>query len=155
MADRRTVNPQERPVWPWAKTTQTIRTLAEWWHARQGFMSVEHGKRPRQRWSMVGVREEQVERLAALASSARRLDALMRQPGWKDLLEAKLYYQSLADRRTKNPDASEQERFRAACEWSSLEGFVMELHARVRRGQEAEEKVRQVVAQRSPGAATS
>ena len=135
-------------MWPWAKTVQAVNTLATFWRTRQGFTPVERSKRPRLRWSMAGVKEEHLERLSELAASARRLAELMNHAGWKDMLEAKIYYQALYDHKTKNPDLSEQARFRSACEWAALEGFFIELSARVRRGQDAEKKLGQLVAQK-------
>jgi len=76
------------------------------------------------------------------------MEALTNQPGWTDLLEAKQYYQSLADWKTKTPTLTEKERFQAAVEWATLEGFFKEVYGRMRRGREAEGKLNKVVVRR-------
>lgn len=92
----------------------------------------------RLRWAFLGMDTSKRSRLAEAATSGRRLQALMDHPGWADVLEAKAYYQALADRQTKTPSLPEAQRFKAACEWASIEGFFQELAMRVRRGKEAD-----------------
>ena len=120
---------------------------------REGVEPQEVVKRGRKRfsrpWSMFRVQEEDIERLKSLASSATRLENLQSTEGWNDIVDAKLYYQSLHDNVTKNPNLDEKVRFRAACEWATLDGFFREISNRIRRGREAREKLERLVKKES------
>ena len=94
---------------------------------------------------MSGVKASDASLLQELVSSGQRLTDLTNHPGWKDLLEAKRYYQALSDWKTKTPTLTEKERFQAAVEWATIEGFFKEVHGRIRRGREAEAKVSKVL----------
>ena len=99
-------------------------------------------KRP---WSWGGVTTDQVARLKSLASSAERIESLLQHPGWRDVLEARVFYQGNADNATKNLRVTDAVRFQAVCEWSAIEGFFKELNERVRRGREARKKLEQML----------
>lgn len=102
--------------------------------------------RPRwRRWSGWGAQEERLESLKTLAASGRRLSELMDHPGWTEVLEAKEHYQSLATMACRNPEHPEAIRFRSAVEWATLEGFFKELRLRIKRGEQAQEKVDKLV----------
>ena len=125
------------------RLAKAVEALARAHRQTTGFVSVAPTRAPRQRWSVGD--EGKLEALKDLVSSAERLDALMASPGWKDVLDAKGFYQSLADRQTKNVTLREAQRFQAACEWSAIEGFFMELHQRIRRGRKAKEVLGKLV----------
>lgn len=132
-------------VWP--AFVRSVKDLAAFRRIRGGFVpAAGHGlPKVRRIWSMAGVTASDVNLLQELISSSRRIEDLASHPGWNDLLEAKQYYQSLADWKTKTPTLTEKERFQAAVEWATLEGFFKEVYGRIRRGREAEAKVRKVV----------
>ena len=126
---------------------KAIKELAAFRKARGGFVPVKPSgvKKLRRTWSMAGVQASDLSLLQELVSSGERMDSLTNHPGWTDLLEAKQYYQALSDRKTKTPALSEQERFQAAVEWATLEGFFREVYARIHRGRSAATKVSKLV----------
>ena len=125
---------------------QSIKDLASFRAARGGFVADAPKKaKLRRTWSMAGVKASDASLLQELGSSGRRLDELTNHPGFKDLLEAKSYYQALSDWKTKTPSLSEHDRFQAAVEWATIEGFFKEVYGRIRRGREADAKLSKVV----------
>ena len=98
-------------------------------------------RRPFRLWSVSVPEGEDVDRLRALVSSARKLEALVQSEGWSEILECKMFYQANADSKAKSPLVSDKDRFQAACEFSTLEGFFQEVSRRIRKGKEAEEEL--------------
>ena len=139
-------------MWRWLNKprytafVQSIKDLASFRATRGGFVA-DAPKTPRLRrtWSMAGVKSSDASLLQELVSSGHRLTDLMNSPGWTDLLEAKSYYQALSDWKTKTPTLTEKDRFQAAVEWATIEGFFKEVQGRIRRGREAEAKVSKLV----------
>ena len=131
----------------WLPFVKSVKELARFAQARMGFLplGVHRGKTLRRTWSMAGVKASDVSLLQELAASARRIEDLTNHPGWKDVLEAKEYYQSLSDRKTKYPALSDHDRFQAAVEWAAIEGFFKEVYGRIQRGRAAEEKLVRLV----------
>ena len=131
----------------WQRFVKSVKELAAFRAARGGFVPAKGHVAPKARrtWSMLGVKGSDVSLLQELASSGQRMDDLTNHPGFKDLLEAKSYYQSLADWKTKTPSLSEHDRFQAAVEWATIEGFFKEIYGRIRRGREAEQKLSKVL----------
>ena len=122
---------------PWPKRA-LISALSQFWSGRHRYLPVVRLPVRAVRWSVGAATGEKVERLKDLVSSAGRLAETLASPGWKDVLDAKAYAQSLADHYCKNPSLPEAKRFQAACEWAAIEGFFIEVHNRVRRGREAD-----------------
>lgn len=92
-------------------------------------------------WSRIGLNDEKIDKLKDLAASGRRLEILMESPVWQDVLGAKRYYQRLYDGMTKMVSVSHEDRLKAACEWSAIEGLFSELNRRVKAGREAQERL--------------
>jgi len=122
---------------------RSVHDLIGFWKERSEFKAPEKKRRKLfdKTWSMFKVPEADIERLRSLSSSGTRLEALVSSEGWNDVLDAKMYYQSLYDLMTKDPNRKDQDRFRAACEWSAIEGLFREISNRIRRGKEAREKL--------------
>ena len=130
----------------WQRLVKSVKEFSEFRRVRSSVVPAK-GRAPKARrtWSMLGVKDADVSLLQDLVSSGQRMDELTNHPGWKDVLEAKQYYQSLADWKTKTPSLSEHDRFQAAVEWATIEGFFKEVYGRIRRGREAESKVSKFV----------
>lgn len=96
------------------------------------------------RWSAIGMDEGKLETLKGLAASGARLERLTHDPAWADVLAAKAYYQELAERQVRNPAVTHEQRFQAACELAAVDGFLVELAARIKRGREAGEKLKEL-----------
>lgn len=130
----------------WRQLVKSVRELAAFQRMRVGFVAdAPRTPKVRRAWSMLGVHGSDVSLLQDLVSSAHRLNELTTHPGWNDLLEAKQYYQHLSDSKTKTPHLTEHERFQAAVEWATLEGFFKEVYGRIRRGREAEWKLQKLM----------
>ena len=97
-------------------------------------------------WSAAGLKASDVTLLQELSSSSRRLKELLEHPGWKDVLEAKAFYQARADWQSKSLTVDDRGRFQAAVEWASVEGFFKELYRRIRSGEEADKKLGRLIA---------
>lgn len=124
-----------------------LKGLSNWWKDRSNRVGVpQTPSRSRQgkRWSLWKVPTEDVARLKELSASAARLEALMQQPVWTEIVEAKLFYQDNARGRILSLATDDRTRRDAVVEHQALEGFFAELKLRVKRGKEAEEELRKL-----------
>lgn len=109
--------------------------------------STSNGQRPRlmrRLWSGWRTDEQDVEKLKGLAASARRMDELMKHPGWQDVLAAKAYYLASYDAQTKQLTVSHESRLTAAATWNGIEGFFKELSLRIKAGEDAYAKLKEL-----------
>ena len=93
-------------------------------------------------WSMFRVDEPDAKKLKELYASGRRLEELMKQPGWEDILSAKTFYMADSDAKTKSLSVDNNTRLAAAASWSALDGFFRELNLRIKAGNSAYEKLK-------------
>ena len=96
-------------------------------------------------WSGVGDDTEDEKRLKMLSASARRLEDLMSQPGWTDLLECRNFYLSLHTANALQIETEDHERFRAACLRAGNNEVFAELNLRITRGRQAANQLREPV----------
>ena len=93
-------------------------------------------------WSGVGEETEDEKRLKMLAASGRRLEGLMSQPGWRDLIECRDHYANLHAAQTLQLETADRDRFRAACLRAGNYEVFTELNLRVKRGKQADEQLK-------------
>ena len=131
----------------WRPFVKSLKELAAFGRARGGFEGALKARRQiKRQWSLLGIKDSDASLLQELASSGRRLEEVTTHPAWTDILAAKQFYQYLSDWKTKTQSLTEAQRFQAAVEWATLEGFFKELSSRIRRGKEAEQKLSKVTA---------
>lgn len=121
-----------------------IRDLLKFRHDRNGFSQKPKPRQANKLWSMWRTDEDDVEKLKELAASARRIEELMKQPGWADIISAKNYYISSYDAQTKNLTLTHEQRLIAAATWSGIEGLFKELSLRISAGNSAFKKLREI-----------
>ena len=123
----------------------TLKELLQFGRARPAVAS--NGQKPhltRRLWSLWRTDEQDVEKLKSLAASARRIQELMQHSGWQDILAAKHYYLSSYDAQTKQLTISPDGRLIAAATWNGIEGFFKELSLRIKAGDEAHAKLKEM-----------
>lgn len=121
-----------------------LRELLSFSRARPVLTNGQKPRLSRGLWSMFRTDEEDIAKLKELAASARRLEELMKQSGWQDVLSAKSYYLSTYDAQTKLLTGSAESRLIAAATWTGIEGFFKELSLRIKAGTDAGEKLKEM-----------
>lgn len=133
----------------WPFSNRKAEELAEFQKERSlEAPKLEKPKRPFRLWSVSVPPGEDVARLQSLVSSARKLESLVKAEGWGEIISCKMFYEANADAMTKSPLVSDRERFRAACEYQTLEGFFQEIGRRIRKGKEAEAELERRVSKK-------
>ena len=93
-------------------------------------------------WSGTGEETEDEKRLKMLAASGRRLEGLLSQPGWQDLIECRDPYASMHAAQTLQLDTNNEDRFRAACLRAGNHEVFTELNLRIKRGKQADAQMK-------------
>ena len=117
--------------------------LLKFWGERVVDRDAPKPKLAKTHWSMFRANEDDLKKLTDLIASGRRLDDLMKHPGWQDILGAKSYYLRSYDAQTKQVAGSHENRLIAAATWSGLEGFFKELSLRIKAGHDAEQQLKE------------
>lgn len=95
-------------------------------------------------WGWFRQNPDDLKRLGLLVKHATALKNLKDSPDWQEILSIRAFMQETSTQIARNPNTDDKRRFQASVEWATLEVFFKEIELRVRRGREAEDKLREL-----------
>lgn len=90
-------------------------------------------------------KREEVDKLREEVRHSSALKRLKDSPEWADLLLIKADIQEHAGRDAVNPLSDDKARFKGACDFALMDYFFKEFSRRIRAGEEANEKLKELV----------